>query len=225
MYQHIVYNEFLPVLLGNDIAKSYDLLPLENDFFHGYDARVYPGLFNELTTAACRFGHVRVRSEFGKDMFDERKVNDRLKIEHFIFNTSAIALSRNASIEHFLRGSLLESAQPFCPHLNKYLNNHLFENINDLTSFVNKRESLSALDIARGRDHGIPGYDHYRVLCGMKKAKDFEGLKNEIDTSKIDLLKSVYAHVDDVDLFTGGTSETPVNGGLVGPTFACKWIF
>ncbi|XP_063857216.1 peroxidase-like protein 3 [Scylla paramamosain] len=32
-------------------------------------------------------------------------------------------------------------------------------------------------------------------------------------------MKRTYAHVDDIDLFTGGLIETPLHGGLVGPTF------
>lgn len=30
-----------------------------------------------------------------------------------------------------------------------------------------------------------------------------------------------YSHCDDIDLFTGGLTETPLEGSPIGPTFSC----
>src|SRR5205807_1991946 len=45
--QSITYNQWLPSLLGGSAIKPY----------HGYDATVNPGIANEFSTAAFRFGH------------------------------------------------------------------------------------------------------------------------------------------------------------------------
>lgn len=93
-----------------------------------------------------------------------------------------------------------------------------------MTGGDTKRFSLPALNIQRGRDHGLPSYNKYREFCGIMKAKNFEDFTN-IPTDLLDRFKMVYKHPDDVDLWTGGISETPVNGGIVGETFTCNIIF
>lgn len=55
----------------------------------------------------------------------------------------------------------------------------------------------------------------------MTRARTFEDLKREIPTPIVESLRRIYAHVDDIDLFPGGLSETPLVGGVVGPTFSC----
>jgi hypothetical protein len=37
----------------------------------------------------------------------------------------------------------------------------------------------------------------------------------------IERLQELYETVNDIDLFSGGLSETPLHGGMVGPTFGC----
>jgi len=34
-----------------------------------------------------------------------------------------------------------------------------------------------------------------------------------------------FRHVDDVDLYVGGLAENPVEGGALGPTFACLFAY
>lgn len=71
------------------------------------------------------------------------------------------------------------------------------------------------------RDHGIPGYNQYRAFCNLTLARDFDDLKKEIPSPIVERLRRLYLHVDDIDLFPGGLAETPLKGGVVGPTFAC----
>lgn len=102
--------------------------------------------------------------------------------------------------------------------MNPVLNHKLFE------GFVGggtNRFSLGALNIQRGRDHGLPGYNKYRSACGLNKADNFDQFTN-IKPEFLRRIKTVYDHPDDVDLWTGAVSEIPVAGGLVGETFACK---
>ena len=60
-----------------------------------------------------------------------------------------------------------------------------------------------------------------REQCGLRRFSRFSDMTDVINVETVDRLSRVYSHVDDIDLFTGGLSERPVTGGVVGPTFAC----
>lgn len=97
------------------------------------------------------------------------------------------------------------------------MSNHLFEDRRIPFSGID----LIALNVQRARDHGIPSYNNYRALCNLKRARTWEDLGREIPPEVIERFKRIYPSVDDIDLFPGGMSERPLQGGLIGPTFAC----
>lgn len=99
----------------------------------------------------------------------------------------------------------------------KDLTNHLFQ-------IPGKRFGLDlvALNIQRGRDHGLQGYVKYREMCGLSRVSSFNDLKSIFSDPQVaDVMSQLYRHVDDLDLFISGTSERPLPGAIVGPTFAC----
>ena len=52
------------------------------------------------------------------------------------------------------------------------------------TSEAKHGGDLVAFNVWRGRDHGLPGYNTYRQLCGMKKVKGFSEL-NDVFTPDV----------------------------------------
>ena len=81
---------------------------------------------------------------------------------------------------------------------------------------------LVALNIQRGRDHGLPGYNAFRELCGLKRVKKFDGFADLIPKPIVERLKLIYKDVDDVDLFIGGIGESSLPGSILGPVLLVR---
>ena len=80
---------------------------------------------------------------------------------------------------------------------------------------------LVALNIQRGRDHGLPGYNNYRDLCGLPRLETFNTSDPALTRTSLQQMAAIYRHPEDVDLFTGLMSEERLEGALVGPTLGC----
>ncbi|KAJ6640052.1 Chorion peroxidase, partial [Pseudolycoriella hygida] len=75
---------------------------------------------------------------------------------------------------------------------------------------------LAAINIHRGRDHGVRGYNDYLEATGHSRVRSFEEFGPETAAK----LARVYAHPDDIDLWIGGLMERSQSNALVGPTFS-----
>ena len=96
----------------------------------------------------------------------------------------------------------------------------------DVTNFLVKEAGaahggdLVARNIQRGRDHSLASYLAYRTKFAGKKDnihchKPPKEIKPEVWRSVME----IYNDPQDIDLFTGGLLEEPVEGSILGPTF------
>lgn len=213
--QHIIYNELLPRLLGNSMISAYGL-GLQNDgYYASYDPNCPANIYNEFATAAFRFGHSLVRPNLARMDNRFNGMNPHIALRDGFFNSDM--LYHPLMVDELIRGLLGEPMEQLDPFVTKEITNHLFEDKRKQFSGMD----LIALNIHRGRDHGLPGYNSYREVCGLKKAATFQDLSGEIPTDVLGKMKDTFAHVDDIDLFTGSISERPVSGGILGPTMTC----
>jgi len=207
-YQHIIYYELLPILLGGYAMNRWDLVPLSGHMlFNGYDKNINPQVKNAFTIAA-RFGHTLINKwHYAYD--NEYNLQYNVTTNYILFTHTYYS-------SNVMRGALLQNVYYSSPAINNVLNNYLFEGVS--TDF--KRLSLGALNIQRGRDQGLPGYNKYRAWCGLNYAYSFDDLTN-IPAYIRNELAYLYTDVDDIDLFTGLTSEYSTEDGVVGHTAAC----
>ncbi|XP_071091011.1 salivary peroxidase/catechol oxidase-like [Haliotis cracherodii] len=222
MMQVITYNEFLPIVLGDEMKKykldSEDATPskyqdnLLNDLLDllapkSKHRAIDATITNSFATAAFRFGHSQIRGATSLGDNVTIKLSDA-------FGDTAMMTKNHCVTRQWMRGL----SEDKCLKVNRFLSpevtDHLFEDADG-----NKLD-LAALNIQRGRDHGLPGYNAWRKFCGLKAFQKFSDMTDHTSQEK-ELLSSLYDHPDDIDLFTAGISERPYNGGLVGPTFAC----
>lgn len=64
IFQHITYREFLPLVLGKEVCRLFDLELLHDGYYEGYDIRINPTVANSFAAAAFRFGHSLIQGSY-----------------------------------------------------------------------------------------------------------------------------------------------------------------
>ncbi|KAG7302968.1 hypothetical protein JYU34_012963 [Plutella xylostella] len=215
-FTHTIYNEFLPRLLSWNAVNLYGLKLLPSGYYKEYSPTCNPSIVTEFAAAAFRFGHSLLRPHLPRLSPTYQPVEPPILLRDGFFRPDMF-MTHPAMVDELMRGLSSTPMETLDQFITGEVTNHLFEDRRIPFSGID----LIALNIQRARDHGIPSYNNYRALCNLKRASTFEDLAREIPDEVIARLKRIYPTVDDIDLFPGGMSERPLQGGLVGPTFAC----
>ncbi|XP_054716462.1 peroxidase-like [Uloborus diversus] len=211
--QVITYKEYLPITIGND-RMTYFNLWLSNRG-STYNPRLNPSMISEFSTAAFRFGHSLIRDIVADNPLNGTNQQRFLRNEFF-----APFELRTGLISPLLSGTSYSPAQWFDRNLVPDVTNYLYRIRNEATGL-----DLASFNIQRGRDHGMPPYVEAVRYCSTGEIilRNFDDLTRHrvMSYANAQLLRTNYAHVQDIDLWTGILSETYNDGAVVGPTGIC----
>jgi len=194
--QSIVYNEFLPALLGDGLIDDYE----------GYDATVNPGINTEFSTAGYRLGHTMIPSALQVS----ETPGDTELLRDLFFNPAYVQAN---GVDNMLIGASTTVMQEIDGLVVDDLRNFLF-----FTPTMTMMHDLPSLNIQRGRDHGLPGYNAVRTAYGLSAASSFADVTSNASLQA--KLAVLYASPDEIDPWVGGIIEDHLPGRPVGELVA-----
>uniref|UniRef100_UPI00358E85AB thyroid peroxidase n=1 Tax=Myxine glutinosa TaxID=7769 RepID=UPI00358E85AB len=211
LHQVITMRDYVAKIIGPGAFEKYV------GRYKGYNKSINPSVSNVFTTAAFRFGHMSVSAHQYRldEQFQDHPDFPSLPLHEAFFVPWRII--REGGVDPLLRGMLATPAmRPFPGQMTPELRLKLF-GLNEV-----KPLDLAAINLQRGRDHGLPGYNDWREFCALRTVHTDSDLQEIIsDQQRVQKLLKAYGHPGDMDVWLGGISEDPLQAGRVGPLFAC----
>eukprot|EP00111_Clytia_hemisphaerica_P006574 TCONS_00019053-protein len=199
-YQHIIFNDWVP--------RIVDIGP-----YTGYSSRYDATLINAFSTAAFRFGHSLVPNEWQQCNSNYDKIAKDISLQSSFFNIGSI---NQRGIEPTVYGLMANQS-------NQMDTNFAFDLVRRL--FVppghHEHHDLTALNIQRGRDHGLPTYGAWRKYCRLPPISSYKDLEQYMSIESVKSFQKLYSHPNDIDLFAAGIAEHNVPRFQTGPIFRC----
>ncbi|XP_054988205.1 eosinophil peroxidase-like [Sorex araneus] len=209
--QIITYRDFLPLLLGS-LHAARTLGP-----YQGYCPSEDPRVANVFTLTSS-FSHMMLQPFVMRldSQYQASGPEPRVPLSANFFATWRVVYQ--GGIDPILRGLMATPAK---------LNQQDSMMVDELRERLFERQSrigldLAALNMQRGRDHGIPGYNAWRRFCGLSQPRTLAqlslGLKNPVLAKQF---LELYGTANNIDLWIGAVAEPVLPGARVGPLLAC----
>ncbi len=196
--QVITYEEFLPILVGNESASDLEVIDPE---------LISPGIAAEFSGAAYRLGHTLLSDNIRT--LDSDGLGS-ISLRNAFFNPQSI--SENG-VDNILLGLNYQESNDADHRIIDGVRNNLFGPPGS------GGLDLAAINIQRGRELGIPDYATvYNSLNPDATIENFADLIPIFGADVVPLFEEAYDSVDQIDLWIGGLAEIAIEGALLGPT-------
>ncbi|KAI8435560.1 hypothetical protein MSG28_003849 [Choristoneura fumiferana] len=125
MIQHITYREFLPIVLGQEVMRLFDLEPQKKGYYTGYSPKINPSPASSFGSAAFRFGHSLVQPSMVRFDRFHRPMKNNVSLHDELTNPSNIWSM--GAVDRLLLGMVNQPIQKRDEFITEELTNHLFQ--------------------------------------------------------------------------------------------------
>lgn len=201
-FQHIIYDEYLPAIIGEKLPE-----------FSAYNPDVNPSVHLSFAGAISRFGHSQANNEILMS-WRETNASMTLPLADAFFNVTVL---ETFGVNAILEGGLDQCSETIDRHIDDSLRNMLFGNNN-----MGRGMDLAAINIERGRSHYLSDINSYREAFGLSAFANFSDLLgNDAGQQCVaDALNEVYPNgVGQSDFWVAGLAEELADSGQLGETF------
>ncbi|PZC76461.1 hypothetical protein B5X24_HaOG204523 [Helicoverpa armigera] len=213
-WQYMLYYELMADILGRKNALETGVIYETTGYVNDFDEHSKPGVYHEYLIGTRWFhtfqdGRTDLYSKKGKYLGTRTTVDDEFRSGILEVNNTEADLTQ---------GAFRQRAAKFDYTIEPDIAERVLGELQSASD-------LSAIDIMRGRDQGLPPYNEYRKICGLPVAHKFKDFEDTIYADKVEQLRRIYDNeVDDMELMVAIYSEKLLHGAWVGPTLFCIMV-
>ncbi|GMR34905.1 hypothetical protein PMAYCL1PPCAC_05100, partial [Pristionchus mayeri] len=233
-YQHIVYNELLPLILGKETWSKFGLAPLSSGHSNAYSLEENPSTLNEFAVVAKQLSRLLSSLRQGDH-------SEHADTPHFARADEIPAPPgpepSPPSARMLLTPSTSASRAPSFLEGERFRDHEVTRNIQGMLSPDGSISVTSPMpdhspphygrvdpgveEILRSRDHGIASYNAIRKACGLPEIAKFSAFSSLLEKYDLSQLADLYRSIDDVELLAVSGRENPLRGAMLGETLSC----